>query len=266
MRRRRGPIRNLLLATAMLGTVLGVGSPPASTLAAPAATSKASAAFGVDLSSGSDFVAQSNLVQCVGASMQMMLNIMGPRDDRSARTQGRLQVLARSLSGPTRAGFTRQGASVLGWTAGLNQLDVGPYHVVGAATLDEALRLAASAIRGTGKPVGLLVWAGRHAWVMSGFRATADPRETTDFRVTAAIVLDPLYPNRSTRWGPSPKPRQALSPSELGRQFVPRRRGTWPGAPIGPAGASMAELAGRYVIVVPDVPLGILRRDRRSAR
>jgi len=180
----------------MLGPLSGLGSLPPSTIAAPAAAMSvpaASAAFGVDLASGSDFVAQSNLVQCVGASMQMMLNIMGPVVDRSARTQGRLQVLARSLSGPARPGFTRKGASVTGWTAGLNQLDAGPYRLVGATTLDEALRLAAASIRETGKPVGILVWAGRHAWVMSGFRATADPRRTSDFRVTAAVVLDPLY-------------------------------------------------------------------------
>jgi hypothetical protein len=189
----------------------------------------------------------------------MMLNIMGVQDDRSPRTQGRLQVLARDLSGPTREGFKRQVASVSGWTAGLNQLAAGPHRLVGTATLDEALRLAATSIRETGKPVGLLMWAGRHAWVMSGFRATADPRRTSDFRVTAAVVLDPLYPHRSSRWGPSPKPRQALSPAELGRQFVPRRHGTWPGAPIGPDGAAIAALAGRYVIVVPFVPIEISR-------
>ena len=238
----------------MLGPVGAMGAPLPSAFAAPALTNPASAAFGVDLAGGSDFVAQSNLVQCVGASMQMMLNIMGPGDDRSARTQSRLQVLARSLSGPTRTGFTRQGASVTGWTAGLNQLAAGPYRLVGAPSLDEALRLAAASIRETGKPVGLLVWAGRHAWVMSGFRSTADPRRTSDFRVTAAIVLDPLYPNRSARWGPSPKPRQALTTAQLGRQFVPRRSGTWAGAPIGPAGAAMSALAGRYVIVMPFVP------------
>jgi hypothetical protein len=266
--RRPGPVRNLLIGVAMLGPLCGLGSLPPSTIAAPAVANPVatvSSGFGLDLASGSDFVAQSNLVQCVGASMQMMLNIMGPRVDRSARTQGRLQVLARSLSGPARPGFTRKGASVTGWTAGLNQLDAGPYRLVGAATLDEALRLAAASIRETGKPVGLLVWAGRHAWVMSGFRATADPRRTSDFRVTAAIVLDPLYPNRSTRWGASPKPRQALSPSQLGQQFVPRRHGTWAGAPTGPDGAAITAMAGRYVIVMPYLPILASRAERLVA-
>ena len=109
-------------------------------------------------------------------------------------------------------GFERQGASVRGWVGGLNQLGAGPYRLVGTTTLDEALctsRRRRSAT--TGKPVGLLVWRGRHAWVMSGFRATADPLATDDFDVTAAIVMDPLYPHGSTVWGPSPKPREALS-------------------------------------------------------
>jgi hypothetical protein len=265
MRRRRGPILRLLLAVAVLGPVLAIGPATRPTRAADtiAASTPASDAivpeFRLDLAGRSDFVAQTNLVQCVGASMQMMLNIMNVRDDRTAAGQRRLQQLARGLSGPTRAGFQRKGASVRGWSEGLNQLGAGPYRLVGTSTLDEALRLAAASIRETGKPVGLLVWGGRHAWVMSGFRATADPRQTSDFRVTAAIVLDPLYPNRSSRWGASPPPRAALSPTELGRQFVPRRQGTWAGAPTGIAGATMAALAGKYVIVMAYIPIEVAR-------
>ena len=133
-------------------------------------------------------------------------------DRQLVRDARELQVLARTLSGPKRDGFERQGASVRGWMGGLNTLGAGPYRLVGTTTLDEALKMAATAIRQTGKPVGLLVWRGRHAWVMSGFQATADPLLTTNFKVTAAIVLDPLYPHGSSVWGPSPKPREALTP------------------------------------------------------
>ena len=207
--------------------------------------------YAVDLAAKGDFVAQKNLVQCVGASMQMMLNIIGPTADRTAGTQLRLQKLARSMSGPTRPGFERQGASVRGWMSGLNQLDAGPYRLVGADTLADAMRTAALAIRLTGKPVGLLVWHGRHAWVMSGFKATADPLSDATFEVTAALVLDPLYPFGSRTWGPSPKPRQALSVADVGRQFVPRRSGTWPGGiGIDPVW-SLASLSGKYVLVLP---------------
>ena len=240
--------------TALAPSALAASAPPAAT--APAAD--AARPFRLDLADGNDFVAQANFVQCVGASMQMMLNIMGDAD-RSARTQTRLQTIARNLSGPTRTGFKRQGASVRGWTAGLNLLDAGPYRLVGADTLQEALRLAARSIRETGKPVGLLVWGGRHAWVLSGFQATADPRRTDDFRVTKAIVLDPLYPYGSSKWGPSPNPREAISPATLGKQFVPRRRGTWAGAPTGTAATTMSALSGKYVIVMPYTPIVLAR-------
>ena len=236
---------------------------PAGPIAAVTAASDAPPRYRLDLADGNDFVAQANFVQCVGASMQMMLNVAGAHD-RTVRTQARLQSLARSLSGPARAGFERKGASVRGWTAGLNQLGAGPYRMVGSDTLAESLRLAAMSIRATGRPVGLLVWAGRHAWVMSGFQATADPAITDRFRVTRAIVMDPLFPYGSKQWGRSPRPREAVSPEVLGRQFVPRRRGTWAGAVSGPTGASMAALAGKYVIVMPYTPV-VLRRGHHVA-
>jgi hypothetical protein len=220
--------------------------------------------FAIDLARNGDFVAQNNFVQCVGASMQMMLNIMGAANDRTATTQRDLQVLARSLSGPTRDGIQRQGASVRGWSGGLNWLGAGPYHLVGTTTLDEALRRAATAIRQTGKPVGLLVWRGRHAWVMSGFKATADPLTTSKFEVTGAFVLDPLYPHGSSVWGRSPKPREALTPKQVGRQFVPRRQGSWPGGT--PAGSAfMAPLAGKYVLVIPYETRPVSRLTARAS-
>jgi hypothetical protein len=235
------------LLIAVLVTLAGPVAPASS----PQPVLAADRGFAVDLAAKGDFVAQKNLVQCVGASMQMMLNIIGPTADRSSGTQLSLQKLARSMSGPTRPGFERHGASVRGWMSGLNQLDAGPYRVVGADTLAEAMRTAALAILLTGKPVGLLVWHGRHAWVMSGFKATADPLHDTTFEVTAAVVLDPLYPFGSRTWGPSPKPGKALSVADVGRQFVPRRSGTWPGGiGIDPVW-SLASLSGKYVLVIP---------------
>jgi hypothetical protein len=263
MQRRRGLAVPLILA-ALIGAPAALApATPSAAVVSAADVTDAAKPFRLDLADRNDFVPQVNFVQCVGASMQMMLNIMGG-SDRSTRTQGRLQAIARDLSGPTRAGFKRQGASVRGWSAGLNMLDAGPYRIVGGQTLQEALRLAARAIRETGKPVGLLVWSGRHAWVMSGFQATADPLRTNDFRVTRAIVLDPLYPYGSSRWGPSPRPRESVSPATLGRQFVPRRRGTWAGAPTGPGAQTLSALAGKYVIVMAYAPI-VLVRDRHVA-
>ena len=153
----------------------------------------------------------------------MMLNIIRPqrRPDRADAAPPPEHSPATSAADTRATGSQRKGASVRGWSAGLNQLGAGPYRLVGTTTLDEALRLAAASIRQTNRPVGLLVWRGRHAWVMSGFEATADPLRTSDYTVTAAIVMDPLYPYGSAVWGPSPKPREALTPTALGRQFVP---------------------------------------------
>jgi hypothetical protein len=207
--------------------------------AAPVPATAASKSYTLDLGARSDFVAQTNIVQCVGASMQMMLNMIQPGADRTAATQLNLQKLARGWSGVRLDGRERKGASVRGWSAGLNLLGAGPYKVAGAATIEDALLMAAVAMRTTGKPVGLLVWRGRHAWVMSGFRATGDPLVRAT-RVTAAIVEDPLYPHGSSVWGRSPAPGSALSVKALGRQFVPRRQSS-----------NFPELAGKYVLVLP---------------
>ncbi len=207
--------------------------------------------FALDIAMSGDYVAQTNFVQCVGASMQMMANIVGSRDDRTAARQLELQRLARTLSGPSRTGRERQGASVRGWTAGLNHLGYGPYRLVGAESLDEAMRMAARSIAATGRPVGLLVWRGRHAWVMSGFQATADPMRTDDFTVTGAYVLDPLYPHGSATWGPSPKPGKLQSLEAVGRQFVARGTGS------SSARWLTSTLSGRWVMVLPvDAPEG----------
>ena len=231
IRRRRRPVAALALAGALL-------------LALAPASAGAGRSYVVDVAKRGDFVAQTNFVQCVGASMQMMLNMIEPGRDRTASTQLRLQKLARAWSGSRPDGRERQGASVRGWASGLNILGAGPYRLVGTTTLGEAVRTAAKAIASTGRPVGLLMWRGRHAWVMSGFTATADPLVNEDFRVTRAIVHDPLFPHGSAVWGPSPRPGESLSVAALGRQFVPRSM-------TNRFGGQSSLLRGKYVLVLP---------------
>ena len=251
-RRHLVPILTALVITlAIPGTALGQPAPSADPAnAEPAASSR----FTLDLSGRGDFVAQTNFVQCVGASMQMMLNMIEPKDDRTSRTQRKLQVLARALSGRRPDGNQRQGASVRGWTSGLNSLGAGPYRTVGSRDIQDALKAAATAMRETGRPVGLLVWRGRHAWVMAGFTATADPRKTDDFKVLEAIVLDPLYPYGSSIWGESPNPRESISVRELGRQFVPRGLRSLAGGGTSAVSAWSQSMSGKYVIVMPYSP------------
>jgi hypothetical protein len=244
------PLAALVLAVAVVaGPLAGsaTATGPATTPEGSASTA-AAAPYTLDLAEARDWVAQTNFVQCVGASMQMMANIVEPGADRTAGTQLDLQQLARRLSGPSNFGRERQGASIRGWVAGLNHLGYGPYRIVGDASLQDALRSAARAMRATGRPVGLLVWRGRHAWVMSGFRATADPATTDRFEVTAVRILDPLYPHGSATWGASPSPKGWTSVEAVGRQFVARSTsssGRW--LTLG--------LAGKWVLALPASPL-----------
>jgi hypothetical protein len=227
-----------------LALVIGLGS----SLAPPTADAAQSRTYRMNIASRADWVQQTNFVQCVGTSIQMMLNIIEPGTDGSTRTQRRLQSLARAWSGPTPTGFTRKGASIRGWAAGLVIRGAGPYRVVGADSLQAAMQLAAEAIRTYRRPVGLLVWGGRHAWVMSGFEATGDPILADGYRVTRAYILDPLYPYGDDAWGPSPRPGASIPVSAVGRQFVRRsagRNSPWnvlPGA---------AQFRGKWVLVVP---------------
>lgn len=221
----------LLLALSLLWAV------PTTALGAGSATS-------VDLLRAGDFVSQTNDVQCIGASIQMMLNMVGSRDDRSTRTQASVQSLARQLSQLSsdpqrRIHRERRGASVRGWARALPQLGAGHYVLTSEAELDDALEVAARAIARTGRPVGLLVWRGRHAWVMTGFRATANPLKDVPFRVTSVTVVDPWYPRSSSIWGISPKPGSRLTPKQLSADFLPLNR-SW-----------MSTHRSRYVLVLP---------------
>jgi hypothetical protein len=204
------------------------GEPEASAAVAPAPTAiptptplpEAQAdpkPFAMNLYRKGDYVAQYTFEWCVGASLQMALN-MATDDSRRSRTdQKRLWERARDTS------FSPfGGANPRGWTATLNELGIGPYELVSLPTYDEALTVAAEAIRASKRPVGLVMWRGRHAWVMSGFESTADPRTFDEFDVTGIRVLDPLYPHGSSVWGASPKPNSLVSPETLAKQFVLR--------------------------------------------
>jgi hypothetical protein len=175
--------------------------------------------YAMNLFASGDFVAQYTFEWCVGASIQMALNIMGANDRTKARQQ-ELWELAQSLSESPFGG-----ANARGWTAALNVVGLGPYQLVSEPDLDGALRRAAAAMRETRRPVGLLMWRGRHAWVMSGFTSLGDPATVPNFEVTGVRVLDPLYPNGDDDWGPSPRPNALLDPTTLGQQFVPRLQG-----------------------------------------
>ena len=175
--------------------------------------------FAMNHSTRADFVAQYTFEWCVGASLQMAINMATDQSRTSRADQEGLWEMARD-----RSSSPFGGANPRGWTAALNDLGIGPYRLVSVPTFDGALATAAAAIRATRRPVGLVMWRGRHAWVMSGFESTGDPR-AGEFRVTGVRVHDPLYPHGSARWGASPKPNSLVSLKTLARQYVIRDHG-----------------------------------------
>jgi hypothetical protein len=119
-------------------------------------------------------------------------------------------------------------------------LGAGGYAQQALDDYDTALRAAAYALRTTGRPVGLIVWRGWHAWVMSGFTATGDPLADPDYRVTGVYIQDPWHPRVSSIWGAGQEPNSWISTDALKSDFLPRRAGRW-----------HPELAGKFVLVLP---------------
>lgn len=196
--------------------------------------------FAVDLYQEGDFVPQYTFDWCVAASIQMAHNLIGGTGgtwtDRAQ--QNELWEMARA-----RSSDSFNGANPFGWAQVLTEAGMGPYSVVSLADYQQALRTAARAIATTGRPVGLVMWSGRHAWVMSGFESLGDPHQFPDFTVTGIRVLDPLYPYGSAQWGPSPAPNSLLRPEELATQFVVREPRRW-----------SSDLPTGYLLVLPTAP------------
>jgi hypothetical protein len=133
------------------------------------------------------------------------------------------------------------GAEPEGWARGLTRQGYGPYVVESRGSIAAAIKTAAKAIRLTNRPAGLLTWRGAHSWVMSGFKATADPAFTNDFEVTHVYVEDVWYPRVSSIWGASRPPDSLVRVSRLKEDFLPWRRPT----------GRYPEKDGKYVIVIP---------------
>jgi len=118
------------------------------------------------------------------------------------------------------------------------------YEIHAFRSRGDAVRDAAIAIEKTGSPVILLAWKGAHTWVMTGYRAEADPAVFPDAVMTGAYILDPWYPWNSSIWGPSDPPGTFQDWPEMERNFLPWKR---------PEGA-YPDRDGKYIIVVPTLP------------
>lgn len=202
------------------------------------------APFAMDIYRRGTFVSQIDKHHCMSAALQNMLDLIGPTVDRSAARQKRISTLALRLSTDT----LDHSWGPQGWADGLTQLGAGQYKVRIYTTRAAALKAAVTALRTTGRPVGILAWWGAHSWVLSGFRASADPAYTTKFTVSGYNIVDPWYPRISTIWGAAKAPDTLRSPAEMVYNLPAwtRPEGHYPGRD------------GKWLLVLPigsDVPL-----------
>jgi hypothetical protein len=212
--------------------------------------------FAMNLYSEGDFVSQQTPYWCISAAAQTMINIMEDgRPKRSKAFQRRLHFQARRLderydpfwekvAGKERWEQGLHGLGLRDWAGVLDARGYGPYEVERAATRKQAVRKAAKAIRLTGRPAGLVVWRGAHAWVMSGFAATADPAYTSRYKVRSVFISDPWYPSVSSIWGKSRPPNAAIPVRALAADYLRYNR----------PGRSHPMRDGKFMLILPTLP------------
>ena len=196
---------------------------------------------GVNLYRKGVFTTQKSWLWCTAAGVQIVRNIVDRKTDHSTTNQRRYFNWMRGhnrYSLPVSAGV-----DPAGWTAGLRHFVDDRYRLVASRTFDSALRSAVKRLRLTNLPVALAVSHGNHGWILTGFRATADPAATTSFRVTSVRVTGPLYGLQSKNGYDMP-PNTKLTTAQLKRFFTP-----WKYAP------KAMVWDGRYVSIQP-VPQG----------
>lgn len=177
---------------------------------------------------------------CAPAGLQMVLAIDGLADTSDATQRS---IADRVHEFESYADSHNGGWGPSAMAAALAAYGVPGYEVRAYDTRADALRGAAVALEATGSPVILLAWRGAHTWVMSGFRADADPAMFGDATVSGTYILDPWYPTVSTIWGASDPPGTFQDAAEMVRNFLPWKRpeGHYP------------DRDGRFIIVAPTV-------------
>jgi hypothetical protein len=180
---------------------------------------------------------------CAPAGVTTVLAILGLGDPTDARE--------REIAGRIREWESRKDSLNGEWgpaamAKALEAYGAPGYKLFAYETQADALRGAAKAISTTHSPAILLAWRGAHTWVMSGYKADADPTIFDDAKVTGAYILDPWYPWNSSIWGQSDKPGTFQNLGSMHDNFLPWRRpeGHYP------------DRDGRFIVVVPTIPAG----------
>ncbi len=120
------------------------------------------------------------------------------------------------------------------------------YEIRAYGSMRSAIKGAAVAIAKTSSPAILMAWRGAHTWVMTGYRADADPLLFKDAKISGAVIDDPWYPWNSSIWGQSAPPGAFHDMADLAVNFLPWKRpeGTYP------------DRDGKFIVVIPTIPRG----------
>jgi hypothetical protein len=188
------------------------------------------------------FTHQATKDWCAVAGVSMVLDIHG-KLDATAAFQQELASRVREWESWDDSHNGNWGPAAM--ALALEAYGVPGYEVRAYESRGFALRDAARQISATGAPVILLTWRGAHTWVMTGFRADADPLTFRDPQLSGAYILDPWYPDVSSIWGPSNPPGFFTTMDELVDNYLRWQR---------PEGA-YPDRDGLFIAVVPTLPL-----------
>ena len=147
---------------------------------------------------------------CTAGSTAMMLNMIARRDLRLDQ----MAILRYAQRNDALPNATQRGSDPLGWSRAATYFSSRTgrpttYKWQAFGSKGTALRAAAVAIAKLNRPVGLLVWNGRHAIVMTGYEATGDPK-TGSFTLRSVYTSDPYWSGptvgRHRRWSVATAP------------------------------------------------------------
>jgi hypothetical protein len=184
---------------------------------------------GIDLYRPGVFSTQKTWHWCTAADVQIMRNIVRQETNHKKAQQRRFFGYMRAHDRYPIP--VRDGVDPAGWTAGLRHFVDSRYRLVSSRSFKAALRSAVRNLRRTNLPVAIAVAHGNHAWVLTGFDATADPARTHHFRVTSVRVTGPLWGLQSRSYGYDMHPDKKLTRRQFKRFFTPwhypRMRMAW---------------------------------------
>jgi hypothetical protein len=220
--------------------------PGATPTPAPTPIPRVPADFALSLDSKTVFAHELRKDWCAPAGVQMTLAALGLADNSEAF---QLALAGRIHEWETHADSHNYEWGPAAMASALDAYGAPGYELRAYKSRGDAIRDAAIAIKMTGSPAILLAWHGAHTWVMTGYRADADPTVFPDAVMAGAYIFDPWYPWNSTIWGQSDPPGTFQDWPEMERNFLPWKRpeGKYP------------DRDGKFIILAPTIPISASR-------